>query len=347
MIRPSSLKNVEICSDFEQLQTSELHPVTEAGTRLHAAMETNDTSHLADDERWLYDKACQARASIMDQFEDCTVHKELKLEVDGQYAGMVDHFAMHGTEGVLIDYKFGYHRVDEPHENIQFQDYAVKLFERYPELETLEVCMIAPRRDEVSRHIYFRTHVPAMKARCAMVRARAGTGQLKASGNCQYCAHLATCREAYDTFAIARHQDELLPAIRPGMDLSNPIDLERALEVRPVIKKFVENWDKAVTESAKEILGLGFRVGEYELATRQGRSKIVDLNRVKNEALQMGLSETEINACMEMSLSKLMTSLKDYAPPRKKTQWQKEFKAKCGEGIAQGEASEYIRKRRG
>ena len=46
MIRPSSLKYIEICSDFEQPEQTVVHAVTEAGSRLHEAMETDNLDNI-------------------------------------------------------------------------------------------------------------------------------------------------------------------------------------------------------------------------------------------------------------------------------------------------------------
>ena len=98
MIRPSSLKYIEICSDFEQPEQTEVHPVTEAGSRLHEAMETGNLSKIEEDEMWMYDRACQARTDLMtDVFGDAepTVHKELILKIadEGDYYEIQEEFA--------------------------------------------------------------------------------------------------------------------------------------------------------------------------------------------------------------------------------------------------------------
>ena len=81
MIRPSSLKYIEICSDFEQPEQTEVHAVTEAGSRLHEAMETDNLDHIEEDELWMYERASQARSDLMtDVFGDVepTVQRELE-----------------------------------------------------------------------------------------------------------------------------------------------------------------------------------------------------------------------------------------------------------------------------
>jgi hypothetical protein len=348
-VRPSSLKYIEICSDFEQPEQTEVHAVTEAGTRLHYAMETGDLTNIEDDELWMYDRACVARTDLMtDVFGDyeATVYKELSFEVDGRYAGTTDHVAIHANVGLMIDYKFGYNAVDEPGINIQFQDYTVKTFDKFRDLDTLVVAMIAPRRDEVQRHTYKRSDVPELRNRTAMVRARAGTGQRKASNNCQYCSHIGTCEVAYERFAAAKHQEDMLPMLRPNFDMSKPVDLQKALELRPIAKKWLDEWDKAVTEAAKAQLEQGFEIPGFTLKTRQGRPEIVDIDAVKQTAMARGLTEEDWDKCMQVSLTKVENMIKDYAPPRQKTKYAKEFREECGGAIQSGEPIEYIAKQR-
>ena len=349
MIRPSSLKYIENCSDFEQPEQTEVHAVTEAGSRLHEAMETDNLDHIEEDELWMYERASQARSDLMtDVFGDVepTVQRELKLTVANSYAGMVDHFAYADTTGLLIDYKFGFHKVDDPDTNIQFQDYTLKLFDRMPELDRIVVAMIAPRRDEVSRHTYTRADVPTIRNRTTMVQKRAGTGQRKASTNCQYCSHTGTCPEAYSKFAAAKHQGDLLPVVKPEWDLSEPMDLQKALDLRPLVKKFLSDWDKAVSESAKQLLGEGYEVGDYYLQQRAGRKKVVDLDAVKQEAIHRGITEEQWQKCVSVSMTNLGNLIKDTAPRGKKTQHMNEFLEGCGAAIEVGPSTEVVTKRK-
>lgn len=349
MIRPSSLKYIEICSDFEQPEQTEVHPVTEAGSRLHYAMETGNLTDIDPEELWMYERARGARSDLMTEvFGDLEplVYKELKLKVADQYAGMVDHFAVAENVGLLIDYKFGFHKVDDPDVNIQFQDYTVKLFDTFQQVDTIVVAMIAPRRDEVSKHTYERSDVQRLRTRAAMVRARAGTGQRKASSNCQYCSHLGTCETAYQHFAATKHQENMLPVVKPTWDLTSPMDLEKALDVRPILKKFVDEWDKAVTESAKELLGQGFEVGPYYLQTRAGRKSVTDIQAVREHALGAGLNGKDWEKCLSVSLTTLKNLIGDTAPKgRKKATWEN-FEALCSDHIEQAAPTEAIAKRK-
>jgi hypothetical protein len=349
MIRPSSLKYIEICSDFEQPEQTEVHPVTEAGSRLHEAMETGDLSKIEEDEIWMYDRASRARSDLMtDVFGDAepTVHKELILEIAGEYAGMVDHFALNDKVGLLIDYKFGFHKVDDPDVNIQFQDYTLKLFDKFTQVDTIVVAMIEPRRDEVTRHTYTRADVSTLRNRTKMVQERAGTGQRKASTNCQYCSHIGTCQEAYSKFAAAKHQGDLLPTIRPDWDLSQPMDLEKALDLRPIVKKFLDEWDKAVTSSAKQLLEEGYAVGNYYLQQRAGRKQVVDIDLVREKAAGQGVQPKDFDKCLSLSLTSLGNLIKDFAPKGKKTRHWDEFLDSCATAIEQSEPTEVIAKRK-
>ncbi len=259
---------------------------------------------------------------------------------------MVDHLAIEGATGLMIDYKFGANRVDDPSENIQFQDYSVKAFDRFPELETLTVALIAPRRDEVFSHVYTRESIAALRTRCAMVRARAGTGQRNASPMCQYCNRLGVCDTAYDTFAKTSHEGELLPAIKPGLDLTNAQDLVKALDIRPVVKKYIEHWDKAVTDAAKELLGEGVEVPGYELGSNRGRSKVANPETVRKCAFELGVTEAEFAECSEVSLSKVVNMVRDHAPYRKKQIYAQNFKRQCGEAIEAGAPYDVVRKKK-
>lgn len=349
MIRPSSLKYIEICSDFEQPEQTEIHPVTEAGSRLHEAMETGNLAKIEEDEMWMYEVAAQARTDLMHETfgqRPPVVHKELKLEIDGQYAGMVDHFAYHRHLGLLIDYKFGYHKVEDPEFNIQFQDYTLKLFDRFPDIGLIKVAMIAPRRDEVTTYTYDRDDVWYLRNRTKMVRERAGTGQRKASNNCQYCSHIGTCAEAYSKFAAAKHQEDLLPTIRPDWDLSEPMDLEKALDLRPIVKKFLADWDKAVSDSAKELLEQGYAVGDYYLQTRAGRKKVTDVEAVKAKASGQGVSEADFQKCITVNLTALGNLIKDFAPRGNKTKHLQDFWDQCADSIEQGKPTEVIAKKK-
>ena len=82
------------------------------------------------------------------------------------------------------------------------------------------------------------------------------------------------------------------------------------------------------------------------MKTRQGRPEVVDLETVKQTALARGLTEEDWDKCMQVSLTKVENMIKDYAPPRQKSKYAKEFRDECGSAIQSGEPIEYIAKQR-
>jgi len=345
-IRPSSLKNVEICSDFEQDETRELHPVTEAGTRLHKAMELSNPAGLEEEEIWLYESACASQDKLITEyFEEPAgdVYKELVFEdADGNYLGTTDLLLMDKNgNGLEIDYKFGFNKVDHPKNNVQFQRYVVLTFEKFPDLQKLRVAVIGPRFG-TAHHDYTRKDIEDLKTRHEMIQARAGQGFRNASATCQYCKHIGTCEEVHKKFANADHWGELVPEVRTGMDMTCPKDLAKALEVKPLFEKFYKNWSATVTKCAMELLDQGYEIPGFEAKTRKGRTEVTDIPATLDAAELLGVNQEELNSCLELPLSGLIKLVREKAPKGKKGAWEEKFRESIAEFTKSGDPTTYI-----
>lgn len=329
-VRPSSLKSVEICSDFEQDQTQELHPVTEAGTRLHKAMELVDPADLLEEEIWLYEKATESQNELIANYFDKPagdIYKELTfVDEAGNYLGTTDLLLIDAEgNGLEIDYKFGFNKVDHPKNNIQFQRYVVLTFDKFPQLKKLRVAVIGPRFG-TAYHDYTRKDLDDLRTRERMIQERAGKGFRNASSTCQYCKHIGTCEVVHKKFANADHWGELIPTVNPGMDLTNPADVKKALEVKPLFEKFYKDWSKTINSVALEMLGQGVEIEGFEEKTRKGRTKVVDVNGTLDAAELQGVDPDELQKCLEVSLSSLVKLVREQAPKGKKGKWESDFR---------------------
>jgi hypothetical protein len=124
------------------------------------------------------------------------------------------------------------------------------------------------------------------------------------------------------------------------------MDLEKALDLRPIVKKFLDEWDKAVTSSAKQLLEEGYAVGNYYLQQRAGRKQVVDIDLVREKAAGHGVRPKDFDKCLTLSLTSLGNLIKDVAPKGKKTRHWDEFLDSCATAIEQSEPTEVIAKRK-
>jgi hypothetical protein len=345
-VRPSSLKNVEICSDFEQDQTQELHPVTEAGTRLHKAMELGDTADLLEEEIWLYDKATESQDELIADYFDKPagdIYKELIFKDEaGNYLGTTDLLLIdENGNGLEIDYKFGFNKVDHPKDNTQFQRYVVLTFDRFPELKKLRVAVIGPRFG-TAYWDYTRKDLADLRTRERMIQERAGKGFRNASATCQYCKHIGTCEEVHKKFASANHWGELIPAVNPNMDLTNPADVKKALEVKPLFEKFYKDWSKTINTTALEMLDQGIEIEGFEEKTRKGRTQVTDIENVDMEAGKLGVTSEKYKACVTLSLTDLIKEVRAIAPKGKKGDYEANFRERIAPYTEVGESTKYV-----
>ena len=315
---PSSLAYKEICPFFKN--RSESGPAAEEGTLLHAAVETGNTTDLVEEQLQVVGM-CRGYIEELERHARAAgpvaVHREVQLKIAGGLTfGTADHVLLKkgGTAADLVDYKMGRNSVPDAEINPQMQAYALGVFERFPNVVSVEVHILLPRRDEVSRAIYQRADVPRIRLRVQTIVARceAPEPETRPTDNCLYCARQAECPALHRhalTIANGYEDDLKLPEeFHPG-HIVDPGVMARALTVARVMEK----WCDSVKHHGLQMRLGGQEIPGHELRTRAGTRKISD-PMAAWAAVREKLSPDQFIGACEVSLSKLETIFAEATP---------------------------------
>lgn len=321
---PSGLASYELCPRFEKREEGAggAHPVAVEGTMLHAKVERRDLSNLTSEQVTMVEN-CLA---YMDQHtEKCEqVLLEQMMDVckrdDGSHVsfGTADVVALNATRAVGIDWKFGFNPVDHPSINLQGQCYACAIFDKYPEVETVEIHFYMARYGSGQSHVFTRDpDYDAIRLRIETVVARVAeeaehTPSTKA---CLYCGAKGRCPAvAQHALSIANTQtDERLDLDsieKIGTnELTDPKQMPKILRVAELL----EPWCAEVKSKAKEMLSEGFPVEGYELRRRKGRQTTGNANAVFDAVKDEVTTDEFVEVC-DVKLSALKKLVAEKAP---------------------------------
>lgn len=273
-LAPSKLKNLELSPQWIPDPDAEEHPLTAAGTRMHKCLETWDDTELQEGEKELVEKCRE----FIDQF-DGEKHEELKLDITKDCWGYCDLVFIEGNIATLIDYKFGMSLQEDAETNPAAQAYVVGIFNRWPNVETVEVSYLYPRLDLISSAIYRRKDVPKILLRIATIEARVKAGQCEPHvETCTYCGRKADC-DYLHKFALPiatryheKHPDLAMPEKYDPSLISDPVTMSKAMAMAQVMERWADSVKfhalKLRQESGQDIPG-------YDYRTRAGKTRIV------------------------------------------------------------------------
>ena len=325
---PSALHYKEICPGFKN--RGESSAASEEGTRLHAALETGNTTGLNDEQLQVVnlcrdyvealERQARARGAV-------TLHREVLLTIAGGITFGTADFLLVGEDGTgeLVDFKFGRNSVPDAEINPQMQAYALGAFERFLQIQTLKVHILLPRRDEVSTATYRRADMPRLRLRVETIIARceAAEPEVRPTENCLWCARQAECHALHrHALAIAGgYEKELkLPdEFHPG-HITNPATMSRAL----VVARVMEKWCESVKHHALQMRLGGQEIPGHEPCTRAGTRKITD-PLAAWLAVKERVTPDQFIGCCDVSLPKLETIFAEVAPRGAKTKVKQEL----------------------
>ena len=315
---PSSLALKEVCPGYRSDSTPSV--ASEEGTRCHLALETGNDDGL-DDEQLQVVSMCRDYAASIEA--DARVHgevmimREVKLEIASRLTfGTADlvMVSAKGTVADLIDFKFGRNPVADAEENVQMQCYALGVLEKFPDVQTVNVHILLPRRDEVSTARYTRADESRLRLRIETIIARASLPEpeLRPTDGCLYCRKKATCAALHNhALKLASgYSDELvLPEeVRPS-HITDPSVMARALQVARVMEK----WCESVRHHALKMRLSGVEIPRHELRTRSGNRKINDALAAWG-VVRDRVEPDRFIACCDVSLTKLEDAVAANAP---------------------------------
>lgn len=250
-------------------------------------------------------------------------HIECRLEIPDITWGTSDVVLLTGDHITLIDYKFGKWIVDEPKNNLQAKAYTLGAFHKFPEAKTAEFIFLTPRHELEQSSVFKRGEAMGWTDEFKTIVARAddpSSPYRPDSENCLFCGTKARCPELQKrAMDIAEDYDGLLlPESAKMTALTNPAQLQRALDVASIM----ERWAKNVRNTALELRLEGVEIPGYELKQTAGNRKIKDVARAWDALKEIVPQEEFLEAC-SITLGTLEKKLKEQAPRGQKQEFAK------------------------
>jgi len=334
---PSSLKHYECCPCYSPTpDNGNPHPVTVEGSMLHKRWETGDRTGLTGEQNRCIDaidNLCTTLFRELESYGEVKVEREVRLSIcNGLTFGTFDYLAISGKKSVLVDAKFGYNPVDDAEINIQGWAYAIGVFEKYPEVDEVQVHFAQPRLNAHSFGIFDRaTHFKKMQARVATVIARAESPLKKPTPTnletCTYCSKIGDCEVHHSNALIiskgydSLHENELPDLFHPSQ-LATPAKRAQA----QVLASVMEKWCESVKKSNTEFVLMGGDVPGFKMVEKKGARKVTNSAVAYKVAREFGLSPEEFAETVTVSPVKLENKIAELAPTgsKEKTKQQVE-----------------------
>lgn len=314
---------------------------------MHEAMERDDFSALNEEQAFLCGLCRDFRDGELAKLTDPAVYRELRLSIAGGLtSGTADFVAVAGTHALLMDWKFGRGSVEPASTNAQGCAYSLGVFERFPQVETLDLHFVQPRTETISSHTYTRRDCTLMLIRIQTIirRANARNKEEHPGLQCQYCRKQATCASLRNlALPIASRYAELeIPEELHASNISDPRLMARCLDCAKVLKE----WCDAVNYHAVDMAANGVEIPGYKLGTRAGRRTIPDA--LAAYALLSGRISLEdfLSCCGSVSLDKLSDTLSASAPRGEKQKTKEALLSALTEGgiLTQAAPTKYLKR---
>jgi hypothetical protein len=273
-----------------------------------------------------------------------TILKELKLSIlDGLTFGTADLVMVKADRAIICDAKFGWSPVEDAEINLQGWAYAIGVFEKYPEVQMVEVVFAQPRLNSVSRHAFFRTaDLDKMKLRVSTVIARAKHQPPELNPTeyaCLYCGAKATCMALHKKALIISSKFSPLTPDSELIDLYDPEQLATP-DLRgkaEILRRVLEPWcEKVRKENTRYALETGEEIPGFEIASRAGRRSITN-PQLTYDLVKDRLTPEEFASVCEVSVAQLLKTYSSKAPRGAKEKLKQEIEDKLDEaGVLQG-----------
>ena len=342
---PSGIKYLSKCAGFKGRDGSS--EAAEKGNRIHAALETGDISALQSEEEVSIHDRCKADldAELMQLSEntgvDPVIHMEERLQIqldNTRTFGTADVVAVSGNSCLLLDFKTGVSKIDCPPQNYQATAYAIGVFQKFPEVETIKAVFSIPVRGELLSGFYHRSELATYTAELSQIICRAErvrplwfTGEqdidnLNPSTDCRFCMFEDRC-PALGAVALdvaTRYKPELLP---DGPIHSSDIEDPATLEKLYVVAKIVEEWASGIKHKAVRLAMEGTEFETLRLRSMGSLKKTEDKNSLAQLAMQHGLTLQDVIEAADLTVTQLSKAIHDRAPKGKKSHEVESFES--------------------
>lgn len=318
---PSSLKPKAICPGYENDDSGPPHPITLQGTKLHEVLD--GAKHPTDEEEDAMLQVCRdvEAAELAELGLDPSVLIEPEVifltGTSYQQSGHVDRLLLSSdlTQATIIDWKFGYTKVDPAKVNWQGKGYALGVFEELEEVQTVKVVFVQPRRNYVTSHVFFRKEMPSLAAdiQGVIIEAEKPDAEKKFNPdamNCKYCARNSPGKCPAMDKSVLSHVSNIDATESGGespfesldfTQMEDPAMMGKVLDAAGILEEWVKNAKKAV-HAWVDFTGKA-PVG-YTPYTRKGNRTIPDV-AMAVEVMPEGVQLNDILDCCTVSVPKL------------------------------------------
>lgn len=362
---PSTLNDRAACPGWDKDDSSDKTAANE-GTMLHAACETRNLEGL-DFEQTEAVKMCIGYVDTLSKGATSVVLEKNLQILKGLTSGTADVLILKGDTVHVIDHKFGGNVVKDADTNLQGWAYLLGAWDLFPTAKFGVVHFLMPRVCEgdqvgvVLKHKFSReADAPRMKLAIKTVIARAkkyfetrDENMLTPSAQgCLYCGRKAECPKMWDyalpivkKYAPLEVVDEV-----HSSKITEPAKMVALIEASKILGKLVDSVNEHAKRFAIENGGIVGADGQlaYALAERSGTRKIrpEKVADVVDLLLESGLSEREILACSDLSLTQALDLVHEKAPKGKKSAARAAIEVKLNEmdALTVGAPSVYLKK---
>lgn len=337
---PSTLQSREACPKYSPAQGDNLASL--AGTRQHAAAESEEDSGLLADHEALAVAECLAYCdNLAKNYPGGTILKEEYLPIDPEHttAGYADYVIVsaNGKRAEIVDFKFGKHPVEDAENNLQGIAYLLGVKHRYPDLEWATVHFVCPHQDIVDRHsflltsekrdeLYLRVKVVVSRAKLASENPDDFSMARPSTSACMFCSLVGKCPKV--TEIVLNIGKKFAPmqipeTISPNM-VSDPADTALGLKVAQVVTAWAKGYRAMVTERATT--DPDFMPAGYKLIPMQ-RREVVDATKIVELAKKLLPvdKQPEIDKLLDIPITSVEEIIKIVAPRGKKTKAVESF----------------------
>lgn len=314
---------------------------------LHDALERDVYDGLTEEQAFLCGLCRDFRDGELAKLADPQQFRELPLTIaNGVTYGTADFVAISGNEGFLIDYKFGRGHIEPAVSNAQGCAYALGVFERFPQLQSLTVHFVQPRAELISSHTYTRADTYRMQLRIETIirRANARNKEEHPGIQCCYCRKQATCA-ALRNLALpiaSRYAELTIPEELHPSRIVSPEMMAHCLDCAKVLKDWIESVNFHALQMAQD----GTEIPGYKVVNRAGRRSIPDALAAFAAVKDSLDAEAFIRCCGSVSIEALTDKISALAPRGEKQKTKDEFLSRLAEDgiLTTGAPTKYLRR---
>jgi CRISPR/Cas system-associated exonuclease Cas4 (RecB family) len=282
----------------------------DSGTRIHNALEMEDSAGLSDEELEMFEQCkSQCKRSIDSILNDLNhiriVSRETRLWFHDKVSAKVDVIGLQGNQALILDYKTGRGEVTNPVGNYQLMvaavcarwEYSVDyvttgIIQPHASREPLLANYDKTALDDAEEVIEQALHEVSL----------ANAPLVPGEKQCKYCKAAAIC-------PALRREVEVLSMTTttqaPG-EVISPTDIASILDRIGAAKKAIAS----IESTAKKMLEEGVEIPGWELSPGSKRREVVNVSGLLDQCVGIGVKESDFIAKVDIGIGDVEKILK-------------------------------------